>query len=676
MILRSFHSIVHALVGLLILPLALQAQDETPPLELGGFQTQGSVTAGYRFTEFRGREQKFLELFDLQKGFRMMDFNLLGRAKEGANPFADTYSLSVSGLGGDPSPGGQFTVRKDKLYDLRVNYRQSYYYWDRNDAVVPPAPSGLPPFHGLTTDHNWATVRRFGSVNLVVHATNNLRFTFEYNRNTRDGVNFTTRVMDYFGAPDLWGSFTRANPYYVEAPLNEVANRFAGGVSYNWRNWNFHYRLGYQTFEQALTWDNVASPQRSLNIDTVPTAKELLNTASWSEFRRLKTPISEFSYTGKLARNLDVRGGYIFYRYRGPATLDAAFQGNARTNSAGTTFAPYAVSLDTRARVSEPNHVIDEGFSLKIKDWWNLHGDYRYSRFSVDSRATFHSLRNATTASDGETHIQWFQGIHLLDVNMEFIPTRSLIFRPGIRYVKRDTIGLEDGETDPGHTKRVKTVWPTLSAYYQPSKMFSVRGDFQSITNGASYTRISAHTDRGTRFVFRFQPTKKVSVEDNLITHDRKLLDTDFHNTIRSNAATLSYSFDERFSIFGGFSYDSFLATASVTFIRGTPPLTASWRDQTVNRVWQAGIAAKPYRNLGFIFSGNLVRSTGAGEISGEPPYFGPLRWPLATGTIYYDFPRAGRLSIDLQRTYYLEEIVRGNDFRANLLTIRWTRDF
>ena len=38
--------------------------------------------------------------------------------------------------------------------------------------------------------------------------------------------------------------------------------------------------------------------------------------------------------------------------------------------------------------------------------------------------------------------------------------------------------------------------------------------------------------------------------------------------------------------------------------------------------------------------------------------------------------PRLGRLSVDLQRSYYLEEIIRANDFQSNLLTIRWTRDF
>ena len=75
-------------------------------------------------------------------------------------------------------------------------------------------------------------------------------------------------------------------------------------------------------------------------------------------------------------------------------------------------------------------------------------------------------------------------------------------------------------------------------------------------------------------------------------------------------------------------------------------------------------------------FTFNFDRSTGVGEISGEPPAYGPLTWPMGTGTIYYNFPKAGRLSVDLQRSYYREEIVTVNNFSANLLNIRWTRDF
>src|SRR5688572_14045750 len=146
-----------------------RAQEDPKPGP-ASFETEGSVTAGYRFVDVAGRQQKYLELFDLRKGFRLFEFDLFGRAREGTNAMADSYSLNMSGLGGDPYPGGQFTASKTGVYDLRVNYRQHYYYWDRNDEQSHPA--GVP---GLTINHDWATVRKFGSANLNVNATDRMR---------------------------------------------------------------------------------------------------------------------------------------------------------------------------------------------------------------------------------------------------------------------------------------------------------------------------------------------------------------------------------------------------------------------------------------------------------------------------------------------------------------------
>src|SRR5262245_38230322 len=101
-------------------------------------EVQGSVTAGYRFVDTSGQRAKYLELFNLRKGFRVNEFELFGRAPEGQNGFADNYSATASGLGGDPFPGGQVAVSKKGLYDLRLNYRQSYYYWNRNDEQPNP----------------------------------------------------------------------------------------------------------------------------------------------------------------------------------------------------------------------------------------------------------------------------------------------------------------------------------------------------------------------------------------------------------------------------------------------------------------------------------------------------------------------------------------------------------
>jgi len=52
----------------------------------------------------------------------------------------------------------------------------------------------------------------------------------------------------YAHAGLLWlllhlGSFARANPYYIVAPLSEMTNRVTAGMDYTRRAWTVHYRL-------------------------------------------------------------------------------------------------------------------------------------------------------------------------------------------------------------------------------------------------------------------------------------------------------------------------------------------------------------------------------------------------------------------------------------------------
>jgi len=237
---------------------------------------------------------------------------------------------------------------------------------------------------------------------------------------------------------------------------------------------------------------------------------------------------------------------------------------------------------------------------------------------------------------------------------------------------------------DPATSERTKTARPVISFGYEPSKKFTLRGDFHSTTNGASYTAITPHTQQSFRFVARYRPTERLSFEDEVTFLNSRLIAADFQNNVRSNAFTVNYSLNDRFSIYAGFSYDSFYAQGNVDYARGTTPLTDFLRDQEINRVWQGGAEVKTSKRSGLRLTGNFDRSTGTGAILGvgagavanEPPAYGPVSWPIVTGTGYYNFPVAGKLSIDLQRTYYSQEIVTVNNFGANVLTIKWTRDF
>ncbi|HEY6903251.1 MAG TPA: MtrB/PioB family outer membrane beta-barrel protein, partial [Candidatus Acidoferrales bacterium] len=287
-------------VLLMFAPFA-EAQDDSQaaPIALGDFNLSGSATAGYRFDDIKGYKPQFREMFDLGRGFRVLDLSLFGESQDGKNPFADRFSLQTTSLGGDPFPTAQFTISKNKLYDLRVDWRQSYYFWNQNDNVVLPiAAVGTGLSKGLTSNHDWATVRKFGSVDFTLHATNNLRFHFNYYRPSDEGNTFTTRSLDFLGSPGFWGTFARANPYYLFAPLNDYTNRFTGGFDYTLKDWSFHYSIGYQTFTENISLNNVSSPELSIN-PIASSTTEPLTDLSWSQFRRLTTPISEFSFLGK-----------------------------------------------------------------------------------------------------------------------------------------------------------------------------------------------------------------------------------------------------------------------------------------------------------------------------------------------------------------------------------------
>ena len=631
----------------------------------------GTVTAGYRFTDVSGSRQKYNELFDLRRGFRVFDLELYS-GEPTKSRFYDSFFLTASGMGGEPFSGGQFGLKKNNVYDLKVNFLQSYYYWNRND--LQPLPTGPAVTNGLTSNHDWNTVRKIGSVTLATYVTTKLRLNFDYSQTGRTGDTAVTRTLDYFGAPTTWANFLRANPYGIEAPVDEHSHRATAGVSYSTRDWNFFYRAGYQWFKEEFRMKNMLVGERSINIDDATTARELLNDATWTGERKLRTPVSEFSYNGKLSDRILARGGYIFYRYHGPFTMDGSFSGSARTT--GTTVAPYAVTFQNEADTRENVHVFDQGFTFEVTPKFSVDTDYRYSRFNIDSEADFQSVTNGAAPQTGNEETEWRDGVHRLDVVLDFTPTRRLQISPGIRLMKRDVTTPGDSDAEQLASQRSKIASPILSVYYSPTNKLWLRGDVQNTTNGGPYTRISPRKDFVARFIGRWQPIERVSIENNLQVRTGEYTTTDFRNSVRANTTNVSYRLNDRLSLLGGFTYDSFLATASVTFLRGTAPLDTTWRDQTINRIWQAGLEAKPTRRATINLSANYLRTTGVGEITLEPPIEGPIRWPFMTGTASYDFPQVGRLSIDLQRTYYIEKILTGDNFAANLLTIRWTKEF
>lgn len=660
--------------GFLALP--SYAQDDKP-LVLGSFDNSGSVTFGYRFTDLSGYKPEYQELFDLDSGPRLLDFSLFGHVADGKKSFMDNYSIVASGIGGDPFSTIQVNVSKKKVYELHVNFLQSHYYWNQNDGVV--LPNGMT---GLTSNHDWATVRKSGNVSLLVHATNNLRFSAEYARNSRDGINDTTRTMDYFGAPPEFSSYARSNPYYLVGLVNESSNRAAVGVDDTLRAFTFHYKVGLERIIDAFNGSNPYAGETSINTGSALTAQEPLTSATWADWRKLTSPLSEFSYSGSIFKKLKTRGSYIYHNYTGPATLAMAASGEAGVTA--STIAPYSFSETSNSSLSERSQVADQQFTLDVNAWMSMDAEYRYSRIDVNANANFSSVESGVTNvfSDGYTVTgtdlnQWRIGTGTFDYDLVVTPMSSLLVQVGVRYLKSDIEATVNGAIDELETQRIKTVWPTLSLSYKPNHVVSFRANVNEVNNGTSYTQLMPHTDVRSRAVVRIQPMDKFWIENTFNTQDSKLDIVDFHNRVRSNATTATYEIADKFSTFVGFSYDSYWMQSTVNFLPGLSLAEAvSLTDQNVDRVWQAGFNAGPVKNFSLSFAGNYVRVNGQGVVLGETPLYGPMTFPYASGSLAYDAKKAGKVAIQLQRTYYIEQIVPGNNFGAKILLISWTRSF
>jgi hypothetical protein len=87
-------------------------------------------------------------------------------------------------------------------------------------------------------------------------------------------------------------------------------------------------------------------------------------------------------------------------------------------------------------------------------------------------------------------------------------------------------------------------------------------------------------------------------------------------------------------------------------------------------------VNAGPIKHLSLSLAGNYVRVNGQGIVLGQTPLYGPMRFPYASGSLAYDTGKTGKLAVQLQRTYYIEQIVPGNNFGAKILLLSWTRSF
>lgn len=162
------------------------AISENTGLTLGGFQWGGSIELGYRLTDIDGSKNRYKEVFNLTEGLRLLNLSLWANDSE-KKGLVDYFNLNLNGIG-DPFAFGRLEVKKSKTYDLVATYRESKYFFDREDNSL------------LTDNHNFNSKTRMGTLNLTIFPKDDFKLNFGYSRTQRDGEgSFPSNFFCSFG---------------------------------------------------------------------------------------------------------------------------------------------------------------------------------------------------------------------------------------------------------------------------------------------------------------------------------------------------------------------------------------------------------------------------------------------------------------------------------------------
>ncbi|MBI2837367.1 MAG: hypothetical protein HYX75_03580 [Acidobacteria bacterium] len=138
------------------------------------FTFKGAIETGYRFVDIDGSEERYREDINLWSGPR------LARVEGEGTLGRTTYVVRLSGIGGDPFPGADLTLRSERRYRLALYYRGSDYDY--------ASPGDF---------HSFATFLRRSGASLDIAATSHDLISLTVDREQRSGRVRSTRGVDF-----------------------------------------------------------------------------------------------------------------------------------------------------------------------------------------------------------------------------------------------------------------------------------------------------------------------------------------------------------------------------------------------------------------------------------------------------------------------------------------------
>jgi len=566
--------------------------------DAGDFTVTSSIEFGYRGQRVRGDVNKFKSDLNYKAGPRLFDTTFLMKSKDGGKgDLFETFLITTTGWGADPSGNMRISVEKPELYRFEGIYRRFKYYRYLNNVVNPTwfFSQGTVFANPVTGLHTYDVKTQMGDFDLTILPKNEtIRFNVGYSPERYDGLTFTN--YHAFG-----------NEFWLPANLRSRADDYRLGADGKLGPIDWTFLQGFRRFRDDSTIDEGFG----INPSTATSVAQLTS-FNRQEPNRGRVNFTRFSLHSLVANKLDITGriiyskttsNYLYVDNFSGRNINPRFTGWPPTGGGSATPNTTNPSFySTVGNIERPNTVGDIGITYLVTNKFRLSNTFRVEDFTIDGLGTANNFLSISrpgraieilTVSDRSelTTVKYRKYQNTFEGDYEFTKNYSVHF--GYRYGKRHEEQSKSGfdirssgappiaatfEEETNHTNAVFGGFKI-----RPTTNWTVYLDAERGTADNVFTRIGNYDYTNIRAKTRIAPNRKVNLNFGLIVRNNSnpseiagVSLADFGVDLKTRVFTSSIDWmpNSNITINTGYNFNWVNSDAVVEYTFGVPPAT------------------------------------------------------------------------------------------------------
>ncbi|MGD0919137.1 MAG: hypothetical protein ABSB22_22065 [Thermodesulfobacteriota bacterium] len=588
------------------------AKSQDSGLAFGGFQWNGAVELGYRFTDIDGNRNRYKEDVNLMQGLRLFDFSLFGKNLEPGKGLVDYFSLTGRDIG-DPFPAARLEVKKNKSYDFTASFNQ-YHYWSNREDVG-----------WLGDNFNFANKFTVETVNLSVFPKDDFRLNLGYRHWGRDGE---------AGVP-------RENfPMPLPQDLDEGMNEYSISADFPVGGWDFHIKESFWNFHNQ---DSIHVPQYFENRN-----------------ENTNTFVSTIKAHTRFGERWDFDTALVYAYSNGWSSINTFPEIGIRSGNGNVQYDTFVGEL---------------GLSYLIKKGLILHADYRFHTYDQDGQTNTDPFLSPS-GEIAKTHYNLVAHTGTLQLEYLPLNNLTLRGGYQFQYqdIDGEFFGFSPVFSGAEHPSGSTTQWINGwvgSVNWKPFNVLNIFGEYKGANTSDPYTWISPDNANIARVKIKYDtPLEKLSLNGSFSWRRRVNGDENYRVDARDYtlAATYQPALLQKLTLDASMTYESIKDHNDIFNVPfSINPFTFTTFNFNSNAwIYSAGITYEGiYKGFGARFYGSVAKTTGENTqdyTDGVLSIYYKNKWLTPT--------------LALERTYLLDRVNSNNSFTANLVTLSLRKEF